>query len=149
MKDKAGFLARTDADIKGILRGPLGQLFRRHQRSHATDAVSLICLTLISAKILCDDDDYSSWLQVKAPLTFEFILTTGEYFQSARILIKQVNMKLLYGGKIKHRKNCECCPLCPVSQWLCDNCHPDICHPLFCDICHLSLIHIWRCRRRG
>ena len=43
------------------------------------------------------------------------------------------NMKLLYGGKIKHRKNCECCP---VSQWLCDNCHPDICHPLFCDICH-------------
>ena len=33
-----------------------------------------------------DDDDDNSWLQAKAPLTFEFI--QGEYFQSTRILIK-------------------------------------------------------------
>ena len=30
------------------------------------------------------------------------------------------NMKLLYGGKIKHRKNCECCPVsqCTMAQAL-------------------------------
>ena len=53
------------------------------------------------------------------------------------------NMKLLYGGKIKHRKNCECCPLCPVSQWLCDNCHPDICHPLSDNVKKKTVFFVW------